>query len=77
MSRRPAPRPLLLLAALILAASAAPSQETARVSSFGKYSGYSQAVYDGWERSGMEPGWPWTSSGRPRGRRLRSQAPWR
>jgi uncharacterized protein len=51
MSRNPAPRPLLLLAALILAASAAPSQETARVSSFGKYSGYSQAVYDGWERS--------------------------
>ncbi|HEX4963194.1 MAG TPA: CocE/NonD family hydrolase [Thermoanaerobaculia bacterium] len=54
MSRSPFPRPLLLLAALALAplaASAQPAAPAVKVSSFGKYSGYSEAVYDGWVRS--------------------------
>jgi putative CocE/NonD family hydrolase len=49
----------LVLAALSLAAcvsapapsTAPPSSSTAKVSSFGKYSGYSEPVYDGWVRS--------------------------
>jgi putative CocE/NonD family hydrolase len=58
MSRNPSPRSLLLVAALVLAwlsISAVPSapvtQKTGKVSAFGQYSGYSEAVYDGWVRS--------------------------
>jgi len=56
MSRRPSTQSLALAAALILAsltagAAVPPVQKTEKVSAFGKYSGYSEAVYDGWIRS--------------------------
>lgn len=52
-------RPWFALAALALAAcvsspsptTAPPSSQTPKISSFGKYSGYSEVVYDGWVRS--------------------------
>ena len=48
-------RSRLLAAFLILAplnaSAAAPPPQTAKVSTFGKYSGYSEAVYDGWVRT--------------------------
>lgn len=56
MSGKPSARSLLLAAALVLApleasAAAPSSQKAAKVSAFGRYSGYSEAVYDGWVRS--------------------------
>jgi putative CocE/NonD family hydrolase len=56
MPRNPSARPLLLASLLILASlrvsAAVPApQSPKKISVFGKYSGYSEVVYDGWVRS--------------------------
>ena len=48
MVRKPS---LLLVLTLALAAAVPAAAAPPKVSEFGKYSGYSEAVYDGWVRS--------------------------
>src|SRR3954469_16796145 len=67
MPRNPFARPLLLAAFLILVSlrvsAAVPESQTAKVSTFGQYSGYSEAVYDGWVRSSLRDGAGWDAAG--------------